>query len=169
MVKFWSVIKWENWILHFAANFCNLQQLCCMLLALLKMQKHGFKKFVLRNLFYVYQKILFSFNRETINTFGQDTVVFPMKQQLCSNFNFLKITCSTEGAEAIFCVPFEFFSNFQTNLTITNYLLHIACYIAANLQQICYSMIFFWKMEVTSCSRIVPSSFLENLVWFYQK
>ena len=53
MVKFWSVIKWENWILHFAANFCNLQQLCCMLLALLKMQKHGFKKFVLRNLFYV--------------------------------------------------------------------------------------------------------------------
>ena len=70
---------------------------------------------VLRNLFYVYQKILLSFNRETINTFAQDTVVFPMKQQLCSNFNFLKITCSTTVAKAIFFVPFEFFSNFETD------------------------------------------------------
>ena len=112
MVKFWAVIKWENWILHFAANFCNLQQLCCMPLALLKMQRHGFKKFVLRNLFYVYQNILLSFNRETINTFAQDTVVFPMKQQLSSNFNLLKITFSTTVAEAIFCIPLKFFSNF---------------------------------------------------------
>ena len=57
---------------------------------------------------------------------------------------------------------------FKTYSTIKHHLQHIFSKIAANLQHICCSMIFFCKMEVTSYSRIIFFTFPENLVWFYQ-
>ena len=45
LVKFLVIISKKNWILQFAANFCNLQQICCMLVVYIKMQKSCFQKF----------------------------------------------------------------------------------------------------------------------------
>ena len=90
-------------------------------------------------------------------------------QQLCSNSNFHEMICTTSVSEAMFCMPTKNFKEFYANLAIISDLLHNCNLIAANLQQFCCSVIFFWKREVTTCSKIVLQTFPVSLVWFYPK
>ena len=84
-----------------------------------------------------------------------ENIVFQM-QQLCSNFNSFKITCSTSMPEIMLVMLAQNITDVWAYIVVLYYLQYISSYIAANLQQICYSMIFFGKWR----SPAVPELFL---------
>ena len=73
-----------------------------------------------------------------------ENIVFQM-QQLCSNFNSFKITCSTSMPEIMLVMLAQNITDVWAYIVVLYYLQYISSYIAANLQQICCMAIFLTK------------------------
>ena len=100
------------------------------------------------------QPLLNSLNKKILKNTGCDSIcqystVFQM-QQLCSNFNFFTMICSTTMAEVMLYLPTQNIAIFWAYLFVKYCLLHVSSYIAAILQQICCMTSFFFKIEVSS-------------------
>ena len=126
-----------------------LQQICNMLDALLKHYS------TYSNI--VTEKLVFCLsNLKKIQQFEYVTIYHDTIVSNCSNFaatlTFFKQACSTTIAEAVPTTLAQDIVYFKTYSTIKHHLQHIFSKIAANLQHICCSMIFFvkWKSPATS-------------------
>ena len=139
-----------NAIKNNITGFCMLRlffSICSKFAACLQhCSKHS--KTIFYNLFYVYLATFNSLNKKILKNTGCDSIcqystVFQM-QQLCSNFNFFTMICSTTMAEVMLYLPIQNIAIFWAYLFVKYCLLHVSSYIAAILQQICCMTSFFF-------------------------